>query len=590
MADLIRREVGEIQENYPGLANAGDAFAIWSIAFLHRLTHDEAIACAATRGAAGTGDGGVDGVVIDEADGVVYLLQCKFAESDSVSFDATALSELDTGLSRMLSPIYAAELGGEFEKKAEQVRAALSGDADLVLQVVVMGSASPSLQSAVGAVSSDTSDLRVQGELWDLGRLDSEGTERDTVRDLSGLDVPFTTVGAFLDVPTPAVEGLTSYGVVVVDGHSLAEAAQLYRARLVDMNVRYQLRKTKINDAIAETATNPAIQAQFLVLNNGLTIVCEAISSHDDSRVSLRNPQIVNGAQTALTLGDNIENITPGAVNVLTRVMVVDKSIAEGTELARKISEATNRQNPVSSADLKAHDPLQIRIDADLRRLPDNWFYERRRNSFASLSVSEKKRYLDVITKEDLGQRYRAMIGYPAKSITTKATIFDSTSLYGRIFDESIRVEMYVLAHQLFAFYYSLLNKPKAALRMEIFADFGEETRLLFMRARNQFAAHGTALAYFLLERRYGTLEPRRAYEIALDARNGGSIYRPLHQLVVMTLVKWAVSRQQSAVENGDPFDIKDEFERADAFNVICQDAKMAAQFYRAQTLDLLPG
>ncbi|BDY29771.1 hypothetical protein hbim_03711 [Mycolicibacterium mageritense] len=590
MVDVIRRQVGEIQQNYPGLSNAGDAFAIWSIAFLHRLSYDEAIECAATRGRAGTGDGGVDGVVIDESDGVVYLIQCKYAESDSASFDAEALSELDTGLSRMLSPIYASELGGDFEKKAEQVRAALSGDADLVLQVVVMGRASPSLQSAVRAASSDSSDLRLQGEFWDLQRLDSEWTERETVRDLAGQDVPLTTVGAFLEVPTPTVDGLRSYGVVVVDGRSLAEAAQMHGARLVDMNVRYQLRKTKINDAIAETAVNPAKQAQFLVLNNGLTVVCESITSREEGRIVLRNPQIVNGAQTALTLSDNLEKVPSGAVSVLTRIMVVDKSIVEGTELARTISEATNRQNPVSSADLKAHDALQIRIDSDLRKLPDNWYYERRRNSYASLSAAEKSKYLAVLTKEDVGQRYRAMIGEPAKSITAKSTIFDSTSLYGKIFDESIHVEFFVLAHQLFDFYYSLLQKPKAALRLEISADFDEEVRLLFMRARNQFAAHGTSLAYILLGRRYGALEPQRAYEVALDARNGGGVYLPLHQLVVMTLIKWAVSRQQSAIENGEPFSVKDEFERSEAFVVMCQDAKMSAQFYRTQTLDLLPG
>lgn len=587
--NYIRRAVQDIQQDYPGLAAEGDAFAVWSIAFIHKLSLDDAVECASTRGQAGTGDGGVDGVVVDEADGVVYLVQCKYSDSDSATFDDTALSELHTGLNRMLSPIYSAQIGGEFAKKAERVRDALSGNADLILEVVIFGSATPSLLSAAATVSQESPDLKVQGEVWDIARIDEEWTERTTIRDLTDIDVTIQTTGPLIDVPTVGIQGLSSYGIAILDGRSLGDVARTYGARLVDMNVRYQLRRTKINDAIAQTATNPLEQAQFLVLNNGLTIICDDITQTASDHITLRNPQIVNGAQTALTIGDNVERIQPRTVKVLARIMVVDKTIDEGPSLARLISEATNRQNPISSADLKAHDRLQIRIESDLRKLPGSWYYERRRNGFASLSNAEKQKFVGKITKEELGQRYRAMTGEPAKAVTAKSTIFDSTSLYGKIFDESIPVEMYVLAYQLFDFYHRLLNKPNASLRQDIYADFDENTRLLLMRARNQFAAHATALAYFLLERHYKNLSPARAYEVAMDSREEGAVYRPLHQLVVMTLIKWAVSRQQSAIEKGESFNIKYEFESNDTFSLLCQDAKMAAQFFGKQTLDLLP-
>lgn len=593
LAERIRSEVADIRQNYPGISSDGDAFAVWTVEFLHRLSRDEAVECAQTRGD-GAGDAGIDGVVIDDADGVVYLLQCKFAEQSTKTFDSSSSGELLNGLNQMLSPIYSEKIGGDFAKHAEAVRLALSGDADLVLQVVTFGVASPGLLSAVGSIGSEITDLRIQGEVWDLGRLDREWTERETVRDLSGVEVTFKTVGSLLHVPAVPVVGLSSYSVAVLDGRSLAQAAREHGARLVDMNVRYQLRKTKINDAIAETATTPAHQAEFLVLNNGLTVICDAIVGAQEGQLTLRNPQIVNGAQTALTIGDNLDKIEVGAVGVLARVMVVDRASVDGPKLARRISEATNRQNPVSSADLKAHDPLQVRIDADLRKLPVRFYYERRRNSFASLSDAEKKVYHGVITKENLGQRYRAMIGEPAKAITAKSTIFDSTLLYGKIFEDSIPVELYVLAHELFALYHGLLNKPKAALRAKLFADFDEDTRLLLMRARNQFASHATALAHDLLIRKYKTIDPPRALQIALDAGEsldgrGEDSYLPLHSLVVMTLIKWALSRQQSATEKGETFSIKDAFEDPEAFSVLRQDAKMAAQFFKAQTLDLLP-
>lgn len=586
---LVRREVEEIRQNYPGLSNEGDAFAVWCVHFLHGLPLDEAVEWATT-GGKGAGDGGVDAMIVDEADGVVYLLQTKFAEDSTATFDATPLSELRTGLSRVLSPIYSEQIGDNFAKKAELVRAALAGDADLVLQVVVFGQASPSLVTAAQALAEEPADFQTQADVWDLGRLDREWTDRETVRDLRGTDVSFQTVGARLEVPSVSVSGLKSYGVVVLEGRSLALAAKEYGPRLVDMNVRYQLRRTKINDSIAETATQPDKQARFLVLNNGLTVVCDRIVSESEDEIVLSNPQIVNGAQTALTIGDNVDKIPEGTVQVLARVMEVDKSVEIGAALARQISEATNRQNPVSSADLKAHDPLQIRIESDLKKLQPAWYYERRRNSWASLGDAEKKSYAGVISKEDLGQRYRAMMGEPAKAITAKSTIFDSTSLYGTVFDADTPVERYVLAHQLFDFYHSLLNKPKVALREAIYEDFDEDTRQLLMRARNQFASHATALAYFLLGRRYKTLDASREYTIAIDARSGGADYLPMHKLVVMTLIKWARSKHDAAVESGEAFNIKDEFENAQAYLVLREDAKMAAQFFKQQTLDLLPG
>lgn len=586
---VVNRTVEEIRADYPGLSHDGHAFAVWAAHFLHGLSLDEAVEACATSGS-GSGDGGVDSVVIDDSDGVVYVLQCKYSADGSKQYDVEPLGELATGLSRLLSPIYSEAIGGEFASKAKSVRAALAGDADLVLQVVVFGSASPALSSGVAAWPDGQTAPVADCELWDITRLDREWTDQVTVRDLKNTKVAFQTVGGQLSVPGVAVEGLTSYGVVVLDGRALGEAAREFGARLVDMNVRYHLDRTKINDSIARTAVNPDLQAQFLVLNNGLTVVCEGVVSHQDGLLVLDNPQIVNGAQTALTIANNIEKIPSGAIQVLARVVEVDKTLEVGVDLARSISEATNRQNPVSSADLKAHDPLQVRIERDLQALSPPWFYERRRNSYAALSDAKQKSFAGVITKEELGQRYRAMTGEPARSITAKGSIFDLTTLYGTLFDRAIPVEDYLLAHQLWNFYHQLLTKSKVASREALYTDFDEETRQLLMRARNQFAAHATALAYFLLQRHYqGRLTAERELAVALDAKSGGGDYVALHRLVVMTLIKWAVSSQQTVEGQPPPPHIRDAFEEPQTFVVLKEDAKMVSQFFKQQTLDLLP-
>ncbi|MFD7077135.1 AIPR family protein [Nocardioides sp. NPDC059952] len=584
---LVQREVGEIRQNFPNVEDDSSAFAAWFSHMVHNLPIEDAVDLLLKRDEEAE-NGGIDAILVDEQDGVVYLVRGEHSSPPSTSM-RSIIGELQGGVSRMLVPRYAEQIGGDFARLSETVRAAIAGGADVVVQLVTLSATTRDLNYPARAATIEVGDVNLHLDVWDKARLTRKWDEETTVRDLAGVPVKLTTKGGELSVPTAGMEGLGSYRIVVLDGHSLALAARAHGPRLVDLNVRYQLRKSKINDAIAETAADPHKQAHFLALNNGLTVICDEFIQEADGQISLINPQIVNGAQTALTLAEHIGTFGPNEVQILARIMEIDKESKNGASLSRSISEATNRQNPVSSADLKAHDRLQVRIEADMMKLSPPWFYERRRNSFAALSPAEVERYAGAITKEDLGQRYRALRGDPTKAITAKTTIFDSTSLYGEIFDPSIPVEMYILAHQLFGFYHSILGKPNASMRQAIWPDFDETTRAALVRARNQFAAHGTALAYYLLTLRYDDIGPERAISIATDSTTGATQYLPLHKLVVMTIIKWSRTTIATAVKDEESFSIKDAFEESETFVKLREDAKISANFLRAQTLDLLP-
>ena len=107
-------------------------------------------------------------------------------------------------------------------------------------------------------------------------------------------------------------------------------------------NVRDYQGNTNINQGMLDTIQNTP--SSFLLLNNGITIVCTDLVS-SNRKVTITNPQIVNGCQTSSVLyyadqnGYNIDN-----VSVLVKIIATDKH-----QITNSIVKGTNSQNPVFS-------------------------------------------------------------------------------------------------------------------------------------------------------------------------------------------------------------------------------------------------
>lgn len=570
----VQEQVEAIREDYPGIASQGDAFAVWALSFLHDLDLDAAVdACSIS----GPNDQGIDAVYIDEDNWKVYILQAKYSENASKNYGVDPWRELFTGYATLLNDRHSAKLGAEFATIAAQVRSAVSAGAQVVLEVVLFGNATNALQQSVNAFSSDSqrsSDSSLQlssGFLYTVDNLEQLDQDKVNFHDLRGVTVDFDLAEPIIKVKAPVFDGLSEYYLAILDAHRLGEVAARYKAQLVDWNVRYRLSNSSINKAIASTILSAENRNKFVLLNNGITMVCKRIEPGKET-VRMLNPQIVNGAQTALTLSANLSSFEAGEAQVLARIAVV-KDDDSGDQIAREIAESTNRQNPVTAADLKSQDALQRRIEYQLSILsPEPWYYERRKNSYSGISESEKNRFKGrKLTKENAGQRFRAMIGEPAAAIRQKNSIFDDPKLYGRIFSADIDVANYLLADALYQLFYDLLagNTRCEKARNSLYNGFDEEMRKLLSKARNLWASHGSALAFWLLQKKYGTLSHDRTMVAANGIRQVISSledgvpnpYVPLVKYVVSVIIKWVKTQQQNALKSNEPLNIKDAFQ-----------------------------
>ncbi len=216
----------------------------------------------------------------------------------------------------------------------------------------------------------------------------------------------------------------------IMPGKLLSELYTKYGAKLLESNVRSFLStKKKVNKGIRATILNEP--SRFFAYNNGLsTTAVEVLVQKDEDGhfiSQITDFQIVNGGQTTAMI--NALDRSPKDKADLDSVFVPMKLcvIKEAPEeFVPHISEYSNSQNSVSSADFFSNSDFNIKLERISRRLPapagpnnltmTKWFYERAAGSYnqeqAFMSATEKKEFLKTypknqkITKTDLA-KYR---------------------------------------------------------------------------------------------------------------------------------------------------------------------------------------
>ncbi len=114
----------------------------------------------------------------------------------------------------------------------------------------------------------------------------------------------------------------------------------IIRKGLFDDNVRDYQGDTVINNEILKTITDEP--KSFILLNNGITIVCNDIIL-GNRRVIIKNPQIVNGCQTSSVLfSASKEKIDISNISISVKIIAT-----QSDEITNKIVKGTNRQNIV---------------------------------------------------------------------------------------------------------------------------------------------------------------------------------------------------------------------------------------------------
>lgn len=140
------------------------------------------------------------------------------------------------------------------------------------------------------------------------------------------------------------LEGVGQVYVVLCNADSLVEILTnddgLIRANIFADNVRDYQGDTDVNREMEATLSVDPVN--FVLFNNGITIVCDELESKNRELI-IKNPQIVNGCQTC----NSLYKVKKKGKD-LSQVQVIVKVIgATKPEVAQGIVKGTNRQNIV---------------------------------------------------------------------------------------------------------------------------------------------------------------------------------------------------------------------------------------------------
>ncbi|WP_118131553.1 AIPR family protein [Pseudomonas abyssi] len=250
------------------------------------------------------------------------------------------------------------------------------------------------------------------------------------------------------DVVTSGYSGFVSGNDLV---ECLIDENGIFKSHLTEGNVRYFLGEdTQINSSIIETAKSSSKSEIFWAMNNGLTIIGESVVPLGSNQYSVTNPQIVNGCQTIHCLYDAYKELETLPKPLKVFVKIVNSG---DLEVQTDIISATNSQNPVKTASLKANDNIQRNIEKHL--IKSGMYYERRENYYKRQGYTGNK----VVGLLKMAQIVNTVVNKEAIiSLNDTVSLFSTEAKYKTIFCDSADFDIYRFSVSLYQKVWSLKN------------------------------------------------------------------------------------------------------------------------------------
>jgi hypothetical protein len=158
-------------------------------------------------------------------------------------------------------------------------------------------------------------------------------------------------------------------------------------SKYLQKNVRESVGDNIINKGIKDSfIKSPSL---FWYKHNGIIIFCDWLErSEIENKITIRNPQIVNGAQTITQLykahDENRNSNNPA--KVLVRLYRLPYEDTETYTRSIDIIAALNSQNKILRSDLRSTDPRQIMVENRILEVSNKYTYNRKRSESAKFS------------------------------------------------------------------------------------------------------------------------------------------------------------------------------------------------------------
>lgn len=311
----------------------------------------------------GYDDWGLDAIGVLPGGADVWLVQAKWNKDGRARFGVDDARAVGQGLTMLTSRDF-----DKFNARVQALQNAVVSaieDPDVRIHIViaVMGEGKLS-----GPVQTTLKQLR---DKYGHSLLDYQvvkaSTFHETVRAASSSKPIDLTVKMLSRLVGPTAHP-SCYGVV--SSGEVAAWHEDHGVRLFDMNLRFALPKTLVNQAIVETLTTRP--ADLWDLHNGIKIVCESMTAtpydlnapNGPTTLILKGASIVNGAQSVTSIAEAVRQ-SDDAKKAHVGVLITTVG-SRPPGFAKEVAVAANRQNHVTDRDFAAQDPRQARLRDEL--------------------------------------------------------------------------------------------------------------------------------------------------------------------------------------------------------------------------------
>lgn len=219
------------------------------------------------------------------------------------------------------------------------------------------------------------------------------------------------------------------------------ESGSLARS-LFESNVRDYVGESGINSDIETTLATGTESPDFWWLNNGVTMLASQATLTTPHELVIETPQIVNGLQTTEVIHryftKHVDRRSKESRSILVKVIVSPEDSARD-----RIVKATNYQNPVALAALRATDVVQKNIEQYLEK--KGWYYDRRPGYHRNMGKPLDR----IVSTSALGAAVWSLV-YGNYSHIYKTKWMRRDDLYHKVFFEGMHLDVYRIAIELF--------------------------------------------------------------------------------------------------------------------------------------------
>jgi AIPR protein len=388
------------------------SFLIWYLENYYRLDQLEAVDSVCDQ----SGDKGVDGIFVNDADQTITVLQSKISQDATSTIGDKSLREFQgtlTQLANRASVEHLAKSAGSAQVASLIRRLDLASKVD---EYEVRGE----FVSNVEIDTNGLSFLASANNITFVGRDALISTYCSDERN-PPIHTPMSFDIQGIRVSEYIVDGNTKAIIAPVKAKELVKLEGVADQSLFTYNVRGPLGKTQVNKDIVRSINDPKVHRKFPLFHNGITIIADKLESTPQS-ITVSDYFVVNGCQSLSAFYDNHAKITDDLM-ILVKFIEMDPQ----SSVAKSITEMSNNQNGVKARDFKSNNPIQIRLQNEFsKHYKDEFQFEIKRG--------EGNDHGTVISNEIAGLYLMAFDLKEPWSTHRKYQVFEDkyASLFGR--------------------------------------------------------------------------------------------------------------------------------------------------------------